>query len=352
MILLKILLLPFSLIYGLIIRVRNYLFDIRLLKSVEFKLPVICVGNLSAGGTGKTPHVEYLIRLLQNRTKIAVVSRGYLRKSRGFVIADANSTVAKVGDEPMQYINKFKNVLVAVDEDRCHGIRKLMAEQPEMQAVILDDAYQHRYVKPGLTILLTDFHSLYTNDYLLPAGRLRESRKGAKRADIIIVTKTDPVFSPLSKRAVLDKIKPLPHQKVFFSFVTYGFPVPLFPDFPALQYNLINTIVLFAGIANPYPLEQYLKRLCSELIPIHFKDHHQFSEKDITDVKTTFNNQFTKRKVLITTEKDAMRLQEPALLELLKGIPIYYIPIEISFHFREKEKFDKLVTDFIGSETV
>jgi tetraacyldisaccharide 4'-kinase len=349
MILLKFLLLPFSFIYGLIVKVRNYLFDIGLLKSVAFKLPVICVGNLSAGGTGKTPHVEYLIRLLQNHKKIAVLSRGYLRKTSGFVLADAHSTVAKVGDEPMQYINKFKNVLVAVDEDRCHGIRKLMTEQPEMKAVILDDAYQHRYVKPGLTILLTDFHSLYTNDYLLPAGRLREPKKGAKRADIIIVTKTDPVFSPLSKREVLEKINPLPHQKVFFSFVTYGFPVPLFPDLPVLRYNLINTIVLFVGIANPYPLEQYLKRLCSELIIVRFKDHHQFSEKDIADVKSTFNNQFTKRKVLITTEKDAMRLHEPSILHLLKGMPIYYIPIEVSFHFREKEKFDKLVTDFVGS---
>ena len=349
MILLRILLLPFSFIYGLIVRIRNYLFDIRVLKSVEFKLPVIGVGNLSAGGTGKTPHVEYLIRLLQNRIKIAVISRGYLRKSKGFVLADANSTVAKVGDEPMQYINKFKNLLVAVDENRRHGIQKLISEQPEMKAVILDDAYQHRYVKPGLTILLTDFHSLYSNDYLLPAGRLRESKKGAKRADIIIVTKTDPVFSPLNKRAVLEKIKPLPHQKVFFSFVTYGFPVPLFPSLPALHYNLINTIVLFVGIANPYPLEQYLKRLCSELITIRFKDHHQFTEKEITAVKTTYNNQFTKRKVLITTEKDAMRLNEPSLLELLKGIPVYYIPIEISFHFREKEKFDKLITDFVGS---
>jgi len=349
MILLRILLLPFSFIYGLIVRIRNYLFDIRVLKSVEFKLPVIGVGNLSAGGTGKTPHVEYLIRLLQNRIKIAVISRGYLRKSKGFVLADANSTVANVGDEPKQYINKFKNLLVAVDENRRHGIQKLISEQPEMKAVILDDAYQHRYVKPGLTILLTDFHSLYSNDYLLPAGRLRESKKGAKRADIIIVTKTDPVFSPLNKRAVLEKIKPLPHQKVFFSFVTYGFPVPLFPALPALHYNLINTIVLFVGIANPYPLEQYLKRLCSELITIRFKDHHQFTEKEITAVKTTYNNQFTKRKVLITTEKDAMRLNEPSLLELLKGIPVYYIPIEISFHFREKEKFDKLITDFVGS---
>jgi len=350
MFLLRILLLPFSFIYGLIIGVRNYLFNSGQLKSVEFKIPVISVGNLSAGGTGKTPHVEYLIRLLKDRFKIAVVSRGYLRKTRGFVLTDINSTVSMVGDEPMQYINKFKNLLVAVDENRSHGIQKLMTSQTKLDVVILDDAFQHRYVKPGLSILLTDFHSLYSNDYLLPVGRLRESKKGAKRADIIIVTKTDPVFSPLSKRAVLEKLKPLPHQKVFFSFVTYGLPVPLFAELPTLCYNLINTIVLFAGIANPYPLEQYLKRLCHELVTIYFKDHHQFTEKDIVTIKNKYNDQFSKRKVLITTEKDAMRLHDPAISRLFKGIPIYYIPIEVSFHFREKEKFDKLIIDFV--ETV
>lgn len=232
MFLLRILLLPFSLIYGLIVGVRNYFFNNGLLKSVEFKIPVISVGNLSAGGTGKTPHVEYLIRLLKDHFKIAVVSRGYLRKTRGFVLTDINSTVSMVGDEPMQYINKFKNLLVAVDENRNHGIQKLMTSHTELDAVILDDAFQHRYVKPGLSILLTDFHSLYSKDFLLPVGRLRESKKGAKRADIIIVTKTDPVFSPLSKRAVLEQLKPQPHQKVFFSYVTYGLPIPVFAELP------------------------------------------------------------------------------------------------------------------------
>ncbi|MDP4292321.1 MAG: tetraacyldisaccharide 4'-kinase, partial [Bacteroidota bacterium] len=320
------------------------------LKSAEFKLPVISVGNLSAGGTGKTPHVEYLIRLLKDRYKISVVSRGYLRKTKGFVLADIDSTVAQVGDEPMQYINKFENILVAVDENRKHGIQTLLEKQVGLQAVILDDAYQHRYVKPGLSILLTDFHSLYSNDYLLPAGRLREPVKGANRADIIIVTKTDPVFSPLSKRAVLEKLKPLPHQKVFFSYVTYGQPVSLYGDLPDLNFNEINTVVLFAGIANPYPLEQYLKRLCSELVVVYFKDHHQFSDNDINTIISTYNDQFSKRKVLITTEKDAMRLHESSLKQMLKEIPIYYIPIEISFHFKEKGKFDKLITDFV--ETV
>ena len=326
------------------------MFDAGLLKSVDFKIPVISVGNLSAGGTGKTPHVEYLIRLLKDQYKIAVVSRGYLRKTRGFVLTDINSTVSMVGDEPMQYINKFENLLVAVDENRSHGIQQLLNVHSDLDAVILDDAFQHRYVKPGLSILLTDFHSLYSNDYLLPVGRLREAKKGAKRADIIIVTKTDPVFSPLSKRAVLEQLKPLPHQKVFFSYITYGLPVPLFSNLPPLRYNLINTIVLFAGIANPYPLEQYLKRLCSELVTVYFNDHHQFTEKDIVTIKTTFNDQFSKRKVLITTEKDAMRLHDPSISRLFKGIPIYYIPIEVSFHFREKEKFDKLIMNFV--ETV
>lgn len=343
----RILLLPFTVIYGLVIRARNSLFDIRLLKSVSFKLPVIAVGNLSVGGTGKTPHVEYLIRLLKDRYKISVVSRGYLRKTSGFVLADDNSTAAMIGDEPKQYVNKFKNVLVAVDENRRHGIRKLLETHKELQAIILDDAFQHRYVKPGLSILLTDFHSLYTNDYLLPTGRLREPIKGAQRADIIIVTKTDPVFSPLSKRDVIEKLKPLKHQKVFFSFVAYTTPIPLHPNFPALDFNPINTIVLFAGIANPYPLEQYLKRMCNELVTFYFKDHHSFTEKDIAEVKALYNNQFTKRKVLITTEKDAMRLKDPEVAHLFKGIPIYYIPIEVSFHFREKEKFDKLIIDFV-----
>jgi len=347
MFLLRILLLPFSLIYGLIIGVRNYLFDIGMLKSFEFKLPVISVGNLSAGGTGKTPHVEYLIRLLKDHYKIAVVSRGYLRKTKGYILAEKESTSSMIGDEPMQYINKFDNLLVAVDENRKNGIQKLISDHTELKAIILDDAYQHRYVKPGLSILLTDFHSLYSNDFLLPVGRLRESKKGARRADIIVITKTDPVFSPLSRRDVLEKLNPLPHQKVFFSFVTYGLPVPLFSELPPLRYNLINTIVLFAGIANPYPLEQYLKRLCSELVTCHFNDHHQFTEKDILTVKETFNDQFSRRKVLITTEKDAMRLREPSISHFLKGFPIYYIPIEISFHFKEKEKFDKLIIDFI-----
>jgi tetraacyldisaccharide 4'-kinase len=344
---LRILLLPFSFIYGLIVRARNCFFNIGLLKSVGFKLPVISVGNLSTGGTGKTPHVEYLVRLLQKQFTIAVVSRGYLRKTSGFVLADSHSTVSMVGDEPMQYRNKFKNILVAVDENRRHGIQKLIKEHADLQVIILDDALQHRYVKPGLSVLLTDYHSLYADDYLLPAGRLREPKKGAQRADIIVVTKTDPVFTLFGKRAVLEKIKPLPHQKVFFSYITYGFPIPLFANLLALNFDLITTIVLFAGIANPYPLEQYLKRLCSELIVIPFKDHHQFTEHDIAEVMKTYNNQFSKRKVLITTEKDVMRLLEPSLSCLLKEIPIYYIPIEIAFHFRGKEKFDKLITDFV-----
>jgi tetraacyldisaccharide 4'-kinase len=348
MFLLKLLLFPFSVIYGLVIRIRNLLFDKGMLKSKQFDVPIIVVGNLSAGGTGKTPHVEYLIRLLRKKIEIGVISRGYRRKTSGFFIATTVSTANEIGDEPKQYINKFDNIHVAVDENRCHGISTLKNLYPEIKAILLDDAFQHRYVKAGLSILLTDFHSLYSNDYLLPTGLLREPISGAKRADIIIVTKTDPVFSPLSKRAILEQLKPLPYQHVFFSFITYGLPVPLFKNLPVLRFNQINTIVLFSGIANPYPLEQYLKRLCSELIPIHFSDHHQFTEKEILSIKTKYEEQFTRKKVLLTTEKDAMRLIDPLLAKVLTDLPVYYIPIEVAFHFGEREKFDRIVLDFIA----
>ena len=347
MFLLRLLLLPFSLVYGLVIRIRNLFFDKGVFKSKQFDIPVIVVGNLSAGGTGKTPLVEYLIRLLRKKNEIGVISRGYRRKTHGFIIATNDSSAIEIGDEPKQYINKFDNIHVAVDEDRCNGIQQLKGLYPGVKAVLLDDAYQHRYVKPGLSILLTDFHSLYSKDYLLPAGRLREPISGANRANIIIVTKTDPVFSPLSKRAVLEQIKPKPNQHIFFSFITYGLPIPLFKSLPVLRFSQINTIVLFSGIANPYPLEQYLKRLCNDLIPIYFADHHQFIEKDILSIKAKYEEQFTRKKVLLTTEKDAMRLIDPSLADVLKGMPVYYIPIEIAFHFGEREKFDRIVLDYV-----
>jgi len=347
MFLLRLLLLPFSFIYGLVIRIRNLFFDQGVFKSRQFDIPVIVVGNLSAGGTGKTPHVEYLIRLLRKKIEVGVISRGYRRKTSGFVVATNDSSAIEIGDEPKQYINKFDNIRVAVDEDRCHGIQQLKSLYPGIKAVLLDDAFQHRYVKPGLSILLTDYHSLYSKDYLLPAGRLREPISGAARANIIIVTKTDPVFSPLAKRDVLEQIKPQPNQQVFFSFITYGLPVPLFKSLPLLRFNQISTIVLFTGIANSYPLEQYLQRLCNELIPIHFADHHLFNEKDILSIKAKYEEQFTRKKVLLTTEKDAMRLIDPSLTVVLKGLPVYYIPIEVAFHFGEREKFDKIVLDYV-----
>ncbi len=347
MFLLRLLLLPFSVIYGLVIRMRNFFFDSGIFKSKQFDFPVIVVGNLSAGGTGKTPHVEYLIRLLRRKIEIGVISRGYRRETKGFIEATNSSSAVEIGDEPKQYINKFSDIHVAVDENRCHGIQQLKSLYPTVKAVLLDDAYQHRYVKPGLSILLTDYHSLYPKDYLLPAGRLREPVSGADRADVVIVTKTDPVFSPLEKRAVLEQIKLKPNQQIFFSFITYGLPVPLFKGLPVLRFSQINTVVLFSGIANPYPLEQYLKKLCSELIPIHFADHHQFTEKDVLSIKTKYEEQFTRKKVLLTTEKDAMRLIDPSLSSVLKGMPVYYIPIEVAFHFGEREKFDRIVLDYV-----
>ncbi|HSG67548.1 MAG TPA: tetraacyldisaccharide 4'-kinase, partial [Bacteroidales bacterium] len=262
---LRLLLLPFALLYGLIMAVRGKLFDWRILPSESFSIPVICVGNLSYGGTGKTPMVEYIIRLLYNEKKIATLSRGYKRKSRGFVLANAESTFEEIGDEPLQYKTKFTSLEVAVHERRRKGIKNLMQAFPDLNLVLLDDAYQHRYVRPGLTILMTDFHKLYVNDYPIPAGTLREFRSASKRADIIIVTKTPSVLSPITRRRITELIRPRPHQQLLFSYIRYGDPQPLSEDHNELKKDYYNTILMFSGIANSYPLQDHLRPKCHEL---------------------------------------------------------------------------------------
>lgn len=350
--LLRLILFPFSLLYGLITYFRNKLFDWHILPSKSFPLPVISVGNLSVGGTGKSPHVEYLIRLLQKDYDIATLSRGYKRKSKGFVLADENSTVNELGDEPLQFYTKFKNIKVAVDEKRKRGISKLILQTPETQVVLLDDAHQHRYVKPGLSILLTDFHRPYSQDYPLPTGNLREFRGGAKRADIIIVTKTSKVLSPITRQRMLEEIKPLPHQKLFFSYIEHGNYTPLSGiDFVPEKKKKYYSILLVAGIANTYPLEFYLKNFCEELEILKFQDHHQYTTKDITHIIETFDNIVTGNKIIVTTEKDAMRLAEMSLIRKLVRYPICYIPIEIKFHGNDKKDFDKKILDYVGKNS-
>lgn len=341
------LLFPLALIYGIIMRLRNGLFKLKLIPSYRFPMPVICVGNLSTGGTGKTPHIEYLVRLLHEKYSVATLSRGYGRKTRGYIVASSESDYYQIGDEPLQYSRKFNDIVVAVDERRANGIRQLMADYPLLDIVLLDDGFQHRKVHPGLSILLTDYHDLYINDYLLPAGRLREPATGANRANIIIVTKTPRIFSPITRRHLFDELSPRPGQDVLFSYIDYDEPVPLTPTARKSCHAKHSHIFLLAGIANPYPLQDHLDRICDEVITLHFPDHHPYSEKDILTVRQTFLDHYSRNKIIYTTEKDAMRLRYANLLSLLDDVPIAYIPIKVVFHNGDAERFEKLVHTYV-----
>lgn len=345
---LKILLYPFALIYGLAISFRHFLFDLGILPTRTFDVPLIGVGNIAMGGTGKTPHTEYLARLLQDNFIVAILSRGYLRKSKGFVLADETSSFDNIGDEPMQFIHKFgQKVRVAVDKNRCRGIKKLLKTEPEPEAIILDDVMQHRFVKPGLNILLTDYRKLYTDDYLFPAGRLRDLKSAAKRADIIVVTKTEKILSPIIKRIITEKLSPKPYQKLYFSYLKYGNPISI----PSLKKVKIDkqysTIILVTGIANPYPLKDKLRYLCRELIALDFPDHHNFTKKDILLIRETWDEQFTRHKLIVTTEKDAMRLINSPYLRLLKNLPMVYLPIEVKFHGQDGKNFNEQIIHYV-----
>jgi tetraacyldisaccharide 4'-kinase len=338
---------PFSLLYGFVMQLRNLLFDLGILPSARFSKAVISVGNLSMGGTGKTPHIEYLIRLLSPSSFVATLSRGYGRDTKGFIIGSIKSNVNHIGDEPLQLIRKFDNIRVAVDENRRRGITNLLEKFKELDVILLDDAFQNRYVRPGLSILLTSQSRLYSEDHVIPSGTLREFRKGAKRADIIIVTKTPKIFSPISRRRIFDDLAPSKHQMVYFSYISHGEPVPLTEPLP-FPVKLVS-VLLLTGIAAHSSLQEHIERLCSDVILMRYRDHHAFTPKDIEDIETRFNNIPTQKKVIITTEKDAMRLRTTELSARLRHLPVFYIPISIDFHGKDKEHFEKQVTGYVSS---
>jgi tetraacyldisaccharide 4'-kinase len=348
MVFIKIILFPFACIYGLVTGLRNRLFDWKILPSRSFNFPVISVGNLSAGGTGKTPHTEYLAELLSNNYKVAILSRGYRRKTKGFILASEAHSQTDIGDEPMQYLKKFPDITIAVDENRRRGISKIMSEKPGTEVILLDDAFQHRYVKPGKSILLTDYHHLYVDDYLIPTGLLRERASGARRADIIIISKTPKVFSPITRRNLVKQINPLPHQRLFFSYVSYEEPVPFNlckNRIPAARKY--NYIIMVAGVANSYPLQEYLSGLCNELVVIDFKDHHQYTSQDLEKINREYQGIISKDKVIFTTEKDATRLDNEVFSSYLDELPFYYVPIKVNFHDCDEIRFDKLILDYV-----
>lgn len=331
---------------------RNKLYDLGIFSSTGFDIPIISVGNLCVGGTGKTPHIEYLIRLLKTEFYIATLSRGYGRKTTGFVLSDTQSTASDIGDEPLQFKKKFGGLRVAVDGKRVRGIKNLLHEFPSLQAILLDDAFQHRAVKPGLSIVLTDYSKIYLKDHVMPTGSLREFKSGIQRADIIIVTKCPEILLPIERKRLINEIKPLPHQHVYFSYLKYGDLIPVTgeginPLAKEFYFERNFSVLLLTGIANTRALEYYLKDKVKNMTPVKYPDHHHFTKTDIGDIQKIFNNIASANKIILTTEKDAMRLKSPEFAEAIKHIPLFYIPIEIEFHNKDKDEFNEQITHYV-----
>ncbi len=321
-------LMPLSWLYGLVVSIRNLMFDVGMLKSKTFPLPVICVGNITVGGTGKTPHTEYLIRMLSEKHQVAVLSRGYKRQSEGYVLATPTTPMTDIGDEPYQMKHKFPQIHMAVDKDRCHGIAELMKKevQPPTDVVILDDAYQHRYVKAGLNILLMDYHRLIYLDKLLPAGRLRESSSGTKRADIVIVTKCPRDITPIERKGIERSLNIENWQKIFFSTYTY----------PDNMKGIGSNPLLVTGIASPEQMIYDLQKIVPEFDVMSFPDHHHFTENDINNIRTRAAG-----RTILTTEKDSTRLHG------LENVKV--IPIEVEF-IDGKEEFDNIIRNYVNTK--
>jgi tetraacyldisaccharide 4'-kinase len=338
MILLRKILFPFAILYGFITGIRNFLFDQGILKSHSFDVPIIVVGNLSVGGTGKTPQIEYLIRMLSDNYQVATLSRGYKRKSEGFILADTSANAEVLGDEPFQFYTKFKNIQVAVDADRKNGIEQLLSQTPKPEVILLDDAYQHRKVKAGFYILLTSYGELYCDDAMLPTGNLRESRGGAKRANIIIVTKCPTGLSVAEQEDIKTRLKIAGNQKLYFTSIEYDEFIYSENGVRTVKDSVKTDKLLLAGIAKPASFFAYLQsqnEVCME-----FPDHHHFSEKDILDIKNKSLN-----KIIITTEKDYVRLQGR-----IPADQLFYLPIKSQF-LRGDEEFRKTIINYVGTST-
>lgn len=384
----RILLFPFSLVYALIITIRNWAFDKKILPSASFSLPIICVGNLAVGGTGKSPMVELLIRVLKGRYPIAVLSRGYKRKTRGYALAGAATTALDIGDEPMQFHGKFPDIAVAVGEERIVAIPQLLHDRPETRAIILDDAFQHRTVRAGLNVLLTDYSNLFTRDWWLPSGDLRDAPSSCRRADIIVVTKCPEDLTEESRRAIAIEIGPLAHQQLFFSSIRYGTPYHITRGIAARQDKPANgktpaataavdgplrgavskaapgttavsaapgmtaviddkvEVLLVTGIANPAPLKQWLDQHSRTYYEIAYGDHHIFTIDDLQTILRRFDGIAAEKKLILTTEKDAVRLIK--FRQELEGWPFYVLPITPGFLFGEEDRFTELITTFIN----
>lgn len=351
----SVLLLPLTWLYGLVIWIRNALYDNGILLSTGFKIPIISVGNITVGGTGKTPHVEYLARLLlEEDLEVATLSRGYRRKTRNFRIASSHSSAREIGDEPLQMKKRFPELTVAVDRKRVPGIQKLMKLTPPLEVILLDDAYQHRSIKPGLSILLMDYKRPITRDKMLPAGRLREPAANRNRANIILVTRSPERIKPIELREYVNRIEPSIGQHLYFTTMRYGDLHPVYPGSPVLDASglkgRIKEILIVSGIANPRHLRSYARSICTSISEISFPDHHHYRTRDIRQISERFyelgNN--GNEVLVLTTEKDAMRLSAHSPDQALKDA-MHAIRIHVHFLNEDKEDFDKQIRSYVNS---
>ena len=348
----SIILFPISAIYGIVVAVRNLLFDWGILPAEEYRLPVISVGNITVGGTGKTPHVEYLVELLKDEFNVAVLSRGYKRNTRYFMIADHNSTASEIGDEPRQMKQKFPGITVAVDRRRANGIRQLLKLSHPVDLVLLDDAFQHRYVKAGKSILLIDYNRPITEDLLLPAGRLREPAASKNRADIILVTKSPQRLKPIEMRNMVKRLGLGLHQHLYFTTMRYDRISPVFQIDEPKDENFFKAkkapVLLLTGIANPRPLRTFARSISTKLYELRFRDHHRYTQKDIEKLREKLASINENDTLILTTEKDAMRLQETDIPEALKN-KLYYVPIRVDFLHDDRDEFNQIIRNYVRS---
>ena len=343
-------LVPASWLYGIGVWFRNKMYDWGVIKSRSYSIPVISVGNITVGGTGKTPHVEYLIRLLKDNVKVAVLSRGYKRKSKGYVLATDRTTVIDIGDEPYQMSKKFDDIHVAVDKNRLNGIDRLTHddETKDTDVILLDDAFQYRRVKPGINILLVDYHRLIIYDRLLPAGRLREPKNGKERADIVIITKCPADLKPMDYRVLTKAMNLYPYQKLFFTTIEYDELQPLYCGQPVELGSLPaeTNILMLAGIASPDQMFMDLQRYNTHITPLTFADHHKFTAKDIEQINETFAS-LPSPKIIVTTEKDNARLFGMSGLSDDVRHNIYSLPVTVKFMLGQEEVFNDKILGYV-----
>lgn len=348
----RILLFPFSLLYGIAVIFRNLCYDLQIFKVHKFKSPVISVGNLVAGGSGKTPFIEYLIKLISPYYRIATLSRGYGRKTKGFILVSETANASLIGDEPMLYHTKYKNILVATGENRVEAINKLLNLQPQPEVILMDDAFQHRSVKPGLNILLLEFNSLFKINFLLPAGNFREPFFYRNRADIFIVTKTPASLDEHKRRKAVRIINPSHQQQVWFSYVQYMNVKPAHDKVPLnVNVDKKTKVLLLTGIADPLPLKEYVERTYMLARLLRFADHYDFNETDLKRIRKVFENISGEQKIIITTEKDYMRLMKENLKPIVETLPLYTLPIEIKFLHSDAEAAANTLLEYARKNT-